>query len=325
LASSIEASDPPSRPTRGRVLLFGILSLALAAPALAQAPGAHFKDCAECPSMLALPGGRFVMGAGEDEARDEGMPDDVARRELPRREVRVPAFAVAKFETTVGEYRAFAVATGRAPGDGCWAWEGKAEWVKEPALSWRAPGFEQDDAHPVVCVSWEDATAYVAWLSRKTGRRYRLPSEAEWEYAARAGSSATRPWGLGTGGICLQENVSDFGHRLKYRLRTGPELGFVCADGHAETAPVGTFRANAFGLHDLLGNVFEWVEDCWNETHDGAPSDAAARRVGDCATRVRKGGAWGADPGLARPAYRDRNTLQGRANMLGFRVARDLD
>lgn len=323
-ASAAEDQGPPSRASRGRVLLFGLLALVGGLSAKAQTPGTAFKDCAECPAMIALPAGRFVMGANDDEARDEAIPLEIARQELPRREVRVPAIAIAKFETTVGEYRAFAAATQRSSGDGCWSSEGRSDWVKEPALSWRDPGFAQADDYPVVCVSWEDAVAYVAWLGRKTAKRYRLPSEAEWEYAARAGSQSARPWGIGTAGICLHENVSDFGHRLKYRLRTGPEAGFLCSDGFAETAPVGSLRANAFGLHDMLGNVFEWVEDCWNETHQGAPMDAMPRRSGDCASRVRKGGAWGTDFVLARPAYRDRNTAQGRATMLGFRVARDL-
>lgn len=294
-------------------------------PEMAETPGSAFRDCRDCPEMIVLPGGRFVMGASADETRAERMPDEIGRRERPLRDIEIVQFAIGKYEVSRGEYRAFVAATGRSDGDGCWSWQGLREWAKDPSQSWREAGFQQDDRHPVVCVNWNDAAAYVAWLGARTGKRYRLPSEAEWEYAARAGSSAARPWGDTGGEVCLHENTSDYGHRLKYKLRSANPLAFVCADGFAETAPVGSFRANAFGLQDMLGNVFEWTADCWNETHEGAASDGKARLTGECETRVRRGGAWGADPVLARSAFRDRNTVEGRGAMLGFRVARDLD
>ncbi len=135
--------------------------------------------------------------------------------------------------------------------------------VRENA-SWRAPGFEQADRHPAVCVSWRDAQAYVAWLSAETGERYRLPSEAEWERAARAGTETQRYWGDGEADQCAYENG-----------RTGGPGG-RCEDGMTYTAPVGSYAANGFGLFDLLGNVREWVEDCWHDDYAGAPDDGGA-------------------------------------------------
>lgn len=274
--------------------------------------------------MIALPSGRYIAGSGADEHRHEGLAPEMAMRESPQRPVSVGAFALGKTEVTRAQYRAFARATNRPAGDGCWSWHVERDWVKDPAMNWQNPGFEQDDLHPVVCVTWSDAEAYVAWLAARTGKAYRLPSEAEWEYAARAGAETTRPWGDGLSEMCLQENISDYGHRLKYRIGAEDRFAFVCADGQAETAPAGSFRPNTFGLLDMLGNVFEWTADCWNETHQGAPGDGRPRLTGDCETRVRKGGSWMSGAETARPAFRDRNTIEGRGNMLGFRVALSL-
>jgi formylglycine-generating enzyme required for sulfatase activity len=173
---------------------------------------------------------------------------------------------------------------------------------------WRNPGFEQSYYDPVVCVSWADARAYAAWLSQITGLRYRLPSEAEWEYAARAGTATARYWGDDMAQICTYANVL--------------EVGIQCADGHLNTAPVGTFRANAFGLFDMLGNVSEWTEDCWFPTHDGAPTDGGARSGSDCAQRVLRGGSWNADPWRVRAATRSGIAPGTRNAEIGFRVVR---
>ena len=191
----------------------------------------------------------------------------------------------------------------------------------QPVTSWRNPGLAQADSHPALCVSWNDARAYAQWLSRKTGQRYRLPTEAEWEYAARAGTSAARYWGDEPGQACRFANVAD-----QSRFQT---LSFgqkhECNDGHYFTAPVGSYTQNLFGLYDMLGNVWEWTEDCWNASYAGAPSDGIAWLTGDCAQRVCRGGSWSTVPRFARSAARHKNAADHRDNLTGFRLARTLE
>jgi formylglycine-generating enzyme required for sulfatase activity len=173
---------------------------------------------------------------------------------------------------------------------------------------WRNPGFDQTYRDPVVCVNWGDARAYAGWLSQVTGKSYRLPSEAEWEYAARAGTTTGRYWGDDLKDVCTYANVL--------------EVGFECQDGFSNTAPVGKHKPNAFRLHDMLGNVAEWVEDCWNPSHEGAPSDAAARTGGNCVLRMARGGSWSADPWRVRAATRGGVSGTTRSIETGFRVVR---
>jgi formylglycine-generating enzyme required for sulfatase activity len=153
-------------------------------------------------------------------------------------------------------------------------------------------------------VSWDDAQQYVAWLSRKTGKSYRLLSEAEWEYAAQAGTGREAEATPGAG----QANCDGCGSQWDDK----------------QTAPVGSFAANAFGLHDMLGNVWEWTADCWNDSHAGAPADGSARQGGDCSRRVLRGGSWSSLPVYTRSADRLRNTTGSRVDVVGFRVARTL-
>jgi formylglycine-generating enzyme required for sulfatase activity len=284
----------------------------------APAPGTTLRDCAECPEMVAIPAGEFMMGSPET-AR-EGVPEELAKRERPQHRVRVKAFALGKYEVTRGQYAAFARETGRGDGDGCYVWTG-SKWEKEAGKSWRDPGFAQDDRHPAACVNWDDAKAYAAWLSRKTGKPYRLASEAEWEYAARAGTTTARYWGESPSEACGYANVGDQTEKEKNPGWTVHD----CRDGYVNTAPVGSFRANPFGLHDMLGNVWEWTEDCWNESYAGAPVDGTAWASGDCFRRVLRGGAWANLPGLVRAAVRFRNMSDYRYDLYGLRVARTLE
>jgi sulfatase modifying factor 1 len=172
-----------------------------------------------------------------------------------------------------------------------------------------------------VCVSWADAQAYVRWLSRKTGKGYRLLSESEWEYAARAGTTTRRPWGDVAEAGCAHANIADATAR---RIVPGITLGTACDDGHAYTSPAGTYHANAFGLHDMLGNVWEWTADCWSESHVGAPADGSARMDGDCSYRVLRGGSWSNNSDGIRSAHRNGEALGTRFGGYGFRVARTL-
>ena len=155
---------------------------------------------------------------------------------------------------------------------------------------WRSPGFRQTDREPVVCVNWEDARAYTRWLSKKTGKRYRLLSEAEWEYAARGGKRTSYYWGEASWKECAHANGAD--RTFKKRYRNYPFKVASCRDDFVQTAPVGSISANGFGLHDIMGNVKKWVADCWNRNYRGAPADGSAWAGGDCSKRVTRGGSW---------------------------------
>ena len=234
--------------------------------------GTSFRDCADCPEMVVIPAGRFWMGCEAGEAFSE--------KEQPAREVTIARrFALAKHETTFAQW------------DACVAVGGCEGYRPEDHGKGRGD-------RPVINVNWRDARSYASWLSEKTGKDYRLPSEAEWEYAARAGSTTRYSWG------------DDIG-----RSRANFEL--TERDVHW-TLPVGSFPSNGFGLHDMHGNVWEWAEDCWNYTYDGAPSDGSAWLAGDCDLRVSRGGAWDISEYFLRSAYRG----WGRRNPdQGFRVA----
>lgn len=291
---------------------------ALAAPAPS---GNVLKDCAHCPELALVPAGEFVMGAAPGEEEREHLAEEFRHRSQPRRSVKVRSFLAGRFEVTRGEYRAFSEATGRS-GGGCFVWAG-SEFVLEPGRSWLGPGFAQDDAHPAACVSWEDASAYVAWLSQASGRRYRLLTEAEWEYAARGGTASTRYWGDDATLACSHGNGADLAAAKTVPYAADWPVA-KCNDGHAYTARVGTYGANAFGLYDMLGNVGEWTQDCWNPDYRGAPVDGSAWVSGECAMRVVRGGGWNEGPLGLRAAYRVGSPTTIRLYSRGFRVARDL-
>ena len=175
----------------------------------------------------------------------------------------------------------------------------------------------------MINVSWEDARAYVRWLSGETGYEYRLLTEAEWEYVARAGTQTARYWGESESGQCRYGNGYD---------QTGlAELRFTyvdpasCSDGYARTAPVGMFEPNGFGLYDVLGNAWEWTQDCWNASYAGAPADGSAWSSGDCSWRVLRGGSWGSEPSKLRSALHFRYLAGDRGYDHGFRVARTMN
>ncbi len=282
-------------------------------------PGTVFRDCDVCPEMVVIPAGGFEMGAAVGEEEDEGVPEDRRGRSEPRHAVDVRTFAAGRYEVTRAEYQVFAEQTGRSS-SGCWTYQG-TELKAAEDRSWRDPGFAQDGRHPVTCVSWQDAKAYAAWLSQRTGRRYRLLTEAEWEFAARSGTSERRYWGEDPDQACPFANGLD--RRAKAQLPGFEDIMVAeCFDGHAWTAPVGSFRPNAFGLHDMLGNAHEWVEDCWNEHYKGAPRDGQAWASGDCGLRASRGGSWASSPLYLRSAFRVGVEIEGRFSFVGFRVAR---
>ena len=279
-------------------------------------PGRVFRDCKGCPEMVVVPAGSFAMGSP---ASEEGRRD----YEGPQHRVTIGRpFAVGKYEVTRSEFERFVAATGHSMGDSCWTYE-DGDWKGRTDRGWRNPGYRQDGGHPAVCVSWDDAKAYVSWLSRKTGHRYRLLSEAEWEYAARAGSGAARHWGNDGAGQCRHANGADSALRNHYsdwKWRTA-----TCNDGYVHTSPAGSFPSNTFGLHDMLGNVWEWAEDCWRDSYSGVPSDGSVWTTGgDCSARVLRGGSWVSRPGSLRSALRNGNSTGDRYYYLGFRVSRTL-
>lgn len=273
-------------------------------------PGKVFKDCADCPEMVILPTGSFEMGSPASEAGFQYS-------ESPQHRVSVRSFAAGKHEITRGQFAAFVRDSDHSAHE-CEGGSGK----KLSGSSWQKTPYSQADSHPVVCVNWDDARAYVTWLSRKTGKSYRLLSEAEWEYAARAGTSTARYWGETPDQACDYANVGD--QTTKSQIPGLSEEAHNCTDGHAYTAPVGSFKPNAFGLYDMIGNAFEWTEDCWNESYYGASSDGSAWIRGDCGRRVTRGGSFANGPRLGRSAFRGRANSSAQLILTGFRAARTL-
>jgi len=314
---------------RAAGLVLGVLSLLpLPAPAQAQsaapipAPGTVFRDCPDCPEMVVIPAGSFTMGAAPGEEEAENFSQQERGRSAPQIRIRIAQpFAMGRTHVTRGEFAAFVRESGYTSVDSCTTFERNPHhrWEVRSDRNWRMPGFEQDDQHPVVCVSWDDAQAYVAWLTRKTGKAYRLPGEAEWEYAARAGTTTRRPWGDSADAGCAYANIAD----RTFNRVLGSD-GARCDDGFAYTAPAGTYRANGFGLYDMIGNAWQAMADCWNESLAGQPADGTARTNGDCSDRVVRGGAWIVDRRETRPASRRQNATTQGANHAGFRVARAL-
>ena len=244
------------------------------------------------PLMIGVPAGAFRMGAESADADND---------EKPARTVNVSApFAMGVNEVTFAQYDLFATATKRKkPDDSKWGRKNK----------------------PVMNITWDDARAYAQWLSDQTGQRYRLPTEAEWEYAARGGSDTSRFWGDDPNQACRYANVAD--RTLKSKMNYTRPI-HECEDKHVQSAPVGSFAPNAFGLHDMLGNVWEWTEDCWAANYDGAPSDTRARLDGDCNQRAIRGGSWLLFPKAVRSANRLRYQQSQFTNRLGFRVVREM-
>jgi formylglycine-generating enzyme required for sulfatase activity len=318
-AASVSASQEEPAPPASAPLTY----------AAGQIVSHPLKDGSNGPEMVVVPAGNYWMGAGEGESAAEAA-------ETPQHKVTIGYdFAVGKYEVTKGQFAKFVKASGYKTeaenSAGCVVFNPKEnKFEYQAGLSWQAPGFDgsfkQDDTHPVVCVSWNDAKAYVAWLSAQTGKTYRLLSEAEWEYAARgekAGEQASKsvPWAVDGNfkGMCDYANGRD--ERLN-RIQPGFVFS-ACDDGYEYTAPVGKKRANAFGLYDMHGNVWEWTEDCFHDTYNLAPVDGSVWAE-DCqkdVRRVLRGGSWYYNPSNLRSAYRFRIAPMHRDDDSGLRVA----
>ena len=253
--------------------------------------GQAFRDCQDwrCPWMVVIEPGAYLRGSMD------GRED-----EIPISAVTITqAFAVGESEVTVGQFREFVSATDRSLSGDC-SVRRRDSWVSTNA-TWENPGFPQGDAHPVVCVTWDDASAYAAWVAERTGHSYRLLSEAEWEYVARksdGGRERNSGWA----------NCGDCGSRWD---RKG-------------TSPIGSFPVDALGLRNVLGNAWEWVRDCYADTYANAPRDGTAWDPANCSRRVLRGGSWFTNEEAVRASIRNRSAPNLRHSSLGFRLARDL-
>ena len=265
-------------------------------------PGEEFQDCDECPMMVVVPAGSYMMGSPSSEkARDE------SEGPVHRVTIREP-FAVGVYEVTRQEFSRFVFDTGHDMGDSCQFFDAKGR-RKTGSIGWLNPGYRQTEQDPVVCISWKDTRRYVAWLRSRTGKQYRLLSESEWEYVARAGK--TTPFHTG---VTISTDEANYNGRRSY--------GSVpVGEYRKRTTPVGTFWPNAFGLYDVHGNVWEWVEDCWNDSYEGASEDGRAWETGNCFDRVLRGGSWDTEGPYLRVTRRLADPHGSRTYSRGLRVA----
>jgi formylglycine-generating enzyme required for sulfatase activity len=274
-------------------------------------PGSVSRECSACPEMVVIPAGSFTMGSSSAEqhwAATHGGALEAVADESPQHAVKLQSFALSRYPVTRGDYAIFVRETGYPVGDGCG--RDSFKWNKEADLNWHNPGFDQRDRDPVVCVSWNDALAYIGWLNSKVPAKrsasgaYRLPSESEWEYAARAGSTSYFWWG---------DDES----------RASAHAWFK-TNSQGRTHPVGLKPANAFGLYDIVGNVWQWTADCYAESYVGAALDRQAAATNQDCLRVDRGGSWLYPAWLLRSATRERNPADFRDALMGFRLARTL-
>jgi formylglycine-generating enzyme required for sulfatase activity len=267
------------------------------APPEAAKSASIIQDCKDCPEVVPVPGGFFAMGSPDSEPGRRAEEGPVHR-------VAIKKFDMGRYAVTKRQFMAFMEETGYSQGKTCRI--GDTERV---GYSYLNPGFPQDEAHPVVCVTWYDAIAYVSWLSQKTGKAYRLPSEAEREYATRAG--AATPYSFGAAVSTEAAN---------YQASVTPVSAGEAAKG---TMPAASFAPNAFGLYQMHGNVAEWTQDCWNASYETAPGDGTALGLGDCSKRALRGGAYAYSAADIRSAYRESGYAQDRYAHVGFRVTRE--
>lgn len=285
-----------------------------------------FTDCKKCPEMVVIPAGSVYIGSSEDE---------IDRKSFDRPRIMASIeqeFALAKTEVTLAQFRVFMEETqyksvvperDGEPLIGCNYFDGKSYGYVR-SHNWQNPGYPQREDAPVVCVSWSDANAYAEWLSKKTGRTYRVPSSVEFEYASRAGSSAPWFWGTDSEKACEYANIGDRAFAQQYPSRPS----FPCDDGYVYTASVAKFKPNAYGLYDMVGNAWEWTNDCFHTDLSDAPIDGSswlAEAEGECIYRTPKGGSWISGIAWSRAAVRSRDQAHYKSFMLGFRVAAAVD
>lgn len=293
-----------------RMSATGLLSSATGEPNEATV----FKDCPVCPEMVALPAGQFMMGSPADDpvrSRVEGLP---RRVDIPK------PFAIGRFEVTIGQYETFVTETGLDVGNTCRIinkYDGANSTVglTDPITSFRRPSYEATSDHPVGCISLHQAQAFVGWLRRRTGKPYRLPNEAEFEYAARAGSRTVYSFGDDITQLCDYGRFADLGTPFPWKnaCRTEAVYGPL---------KVGSLRPNPWGLFDMHGNIWEWMEDCWTANPTELPTDGSAlMRHEGCEMGVLRGGSWASGSTRLRSAMRLPLLAASQHENMGFRVA----
>ncbi len=291
--------------------------------------GVVFQECKDCPVMTVVPAGQYMMGSADTDGAAYN------KEESPQHAVTIPApFAAGIYPVTRGEFAAFIKATGYQIPPACGVFtipyvQGQQKFHVDPKGGWSNPNYAQTDDDPVVCVSWTDAHAYLDWVNKQAtkGKKrakspYRLLTEAEWEYVARAGTTTRYFWGDDRNQACRYANGGDLtGKKVSPDWVVGD-----CEDGYVTTSPVGKFLPNPWGLYDIVGNAWQWVEDCWIDNYNGAPSDGSARLTAGCPVHTARGGSWRFDPirGL-RSASRGMDDTPAHFASVGFRVARTLE
>ena len=288
--------------------------------AVAKKPTPHGP--AVLPDFVRIPAGSFKMGSANYES-ERGMGEG------PVHMVTLRAFAMSATEVTRREFAQFVAETHYVTDAekttdrklGCYGTVGGDKFTDTPGRNWRDPGFPQDDNHPVVCVTWNDANNYAEWKGDQLRARVRLPTEAEQEYALRAGGRTLYPWGTNLDDACGHANIGDANVKRVHPSWTTAS----CNDGHAQTSAVGRYPANAFGLKDMSGNVWEWVQDCFHENYTGAPTDGSTFAGGECDYRILRGGSWATIPMNLRSATRTRHAQATRPyGDAGFRLVQEL-
>jgi len=277
-------------------LLALVANIATAHAAEAQQPGKVFRDCkSSCPEMLVLPAGSFTMGTPENE------PGRQADEGPQHRVTFAKPFAISRYQVTAGEWDAYLRESGVKIADG----------DSRPGRECKAskPRYQQGPRQPAVCMSYHDVQAYADWLTKKTGKHYRMISEAEREYAARAGSSGPFPFELDPDGdYQISRNANVYGPK----------------DGFSFSSPVGSYPANALGVYDMHGNVYEWVADCYHDSYEGAPNDGSAWQQAECKVVVIRGNDWGEAPIFSRSGNRNASVPDNRGDWIGVRLVREL-
>ncbi len=304
-----------TEPSQPKSLSTNTPPAALTPPPANMKPGMVFKDCANCPEMVVIPPGSFMMGSPDSEAGRDSSEGPQHKETIPR------AIAVGKYIVTLAQYKEFMNATGRDAGASCWYYKDEEDkWLPKDGRTFSDPGFSQQSTSPAVCLNFGDAQAYAAWLSKLTGQKYRLPSEAEWEYAARAGTKTARYWGDSDKDQCTYANGADQTYHKKYSKDPGYNAN--CDDGYAYTSPAGTFKPNAFGLYDMLGNSWEMTLDCSSGSYSAA-DNGGVPQAGACERHVIRGGSWGRASKFLRAATRGGMAEEVRGVTNSIRLVRE--
>jgi sulfatase modifying factor 1 len=289
-------------------------------------PAGFLRDCAVCPEMKIVPAGTFTMGtpAVQVNTLPWNRPIKGARIlwESPQKKVTIAQpFAIGVFEVTRDQFAEFVKATGHTTELHCVVWAGDLDTL-DNGKPWADDGIPQGNDHPAVCVSKDDAETYAAWLTQITGRTYALPTEAQWEYASRAGSTTAYPWGDSGADACTYANIADATLAAVHPARAN----HACDDTYLYTSPAGMRQPNAWGLYDMIGNAWEWVADCWTINHDALPADGAAASTGFCDESPLRGGAYGTGPLFTRSSTRGGpKSRTMRQSWIGFRMAAEME